>query len=466
MDYLTNPDTAMKKVIFTILVVFFSFCSFSQNTFMKWFDNFETDTWADQVIVLDDGYVITGICLKDGTNQMFMIKSNLTGGMLWLKYLDYGITERGNWSASAKDTENNFYVAFENSATTNLIKVSSQGVVLWSVKYNDVVHQIKYLDNGELLLAVADDNSVSIYRVDPASGQMIVKSEAITSTSPLMTTAMSLLSDNTIVLSVSKNEWGFPQASSLYYMPFTFGTIYHSQLQYSESIVHRSSSVVNDQLISVGHIGQYAITDNRSYLSRYTSSGDVEFAQLITYPAHMARLITHIINNQGQVIALGEYDDGSAIPGKVLLRCMSTDGDNLWTSLLTMNETASGYDLELANDGGYVATGYTSLNNKYIPMLIKTSSAGQVQTLGITKVDHQNTVTVYPNPGLEQVIFEYDANTTGTIQITDITGQLCAELNITGQRTTFNSTTLKPGVYLYTFKNSETITTGKLLIKH
>ncbi len=82
----------MKKVIFTILVVFYSLISFSQNTFMKSYNEFETDTWADQVIVLDDGYVIAGICSKDGTNQLFMIKTNLTGDKLWLKYLDYGIT--------------------------------------------------------------------------------------------------------------------------------------------------------------------------------------------------------------------------------------------------------------------------------------------------------------------------------------------------------------------------------------
>ncbi len=216
-----------------------------------------------------------------------------------------------------------------------------------------------------------------------------------------MTTAMSLLSDNTIVLSVSNNEWGFPQASTLYSMPFIFDKIYHSQLQYTESIVHRSCSVIDDELISVGHIAQYAITDNRSYLSKYISSGKVEFAQLITYPTYIARLIAQIVNNQGQIVALGEYADGTSIPEKVLLRCMSTEGDSIWNSILTMDESASGYDLELANDGDYVVTGYTSIGNKYIPNLIKINSAGQLQTLGTTQLDPENTVTVYPNPALE-----------------------------------------------------------------
>lgn len=455
----------MKRLFFTILVVFCSLGSFAQNTFMRMYNDFETDAWTDQVLVLTDGYVISGVCIKDNIYQLFLIKTNLNGDKQWIKYYDYGITEPGTLSASDKDAADNMYFAFENSPSANLIKISPTGDVLWAVNFDGDIHQVQYLANNELLIASAFSNSINLKRVDPSSGALIVESVNITGTTPLMVTTMSLLSDDTIVLSVSTSDMGNPTSvSTLYNIPFTFDTVYSSQMQYTETIVHRAASVVNDEVISVGHIAQYATTDNRSYISGYTTSGDVEFARLITYPARQARLFKQVLNNQNQIIALGKYSTNDD-PGKVLLRGMNINGDSLWTSLLLMNEPTVGYDLELANDGGYVVTGRTFIDQKDVPVLIKTNTSGQMQPLGSKDIDHDNYITVYPNPATEQVVFEYPESTGGNIMITDITGHLCTVLKITGLRTIFNTTLLKPGLYFYTIKTSNSLSTGKVLIK-
>lgn len=145
---------------------------------------------------------------------------------------------------------------------------------------------------------------------------------------------------------------------------------------------------------------------------------------------------------------------------------MSQDGDSIWTSLLTMNETAKGFDLQLADDGGYIVTGRTFADGKDMPFLIKTNASGMLQPLASKKINQPDDIVVFPNPASDKVIFEFNDNTYGSIIITDLSGHKCADFEVSGLRAVFNTTQLEPGVYFFTLKTSSSISTGKLLINH
>ncbi len=72
---------------------------------------------------------------------------------------------------------------------------------------------------------------------------------------------------------------------------------------------------------------------------------------------------------------------------------------------------------------------------------------------------------VYPSPARDYVIFEqHTAGKNGTITINDITGRSIAAFQLSGEKTKWEISGLKPGVYLYRLQTAKGSAGGKLII--
>jgi len=72
---------------------------------------------------------------------------------------------------------------------------------------------------------------------------------------------------------------------------------------------------------------------------------------------------------------------------------------------------------------------------------------------------------VYPNPAGNFVVFEMqNANIQGSIVISDITGRPVASFPLTGEKTVWQTTGIKPGVYLYRLQTGQGSACGKLMV--
>ncbi len=72
---------------------------------------------------------------------------------------------------------------------------------------------------------------------------------------------------------------------------------------------------------------------------------------------------------------------------------------------------------------------------------------------------------VYPNPAREFVVFELNkASRTGTIVIYNSTGTETARLQTTGNRTTWHTGNIKPGLFFYRVETEEKVLSGKIVI--
>lgn len=75
-----------------------------------------------------------------------------------------------------------------------------------------------------------------------------------------------------------------------------------------------------------------------------------------------------------------------------------------------------------------------------------------------------NIPRVYPNPSKDNVIFESQHITTGVISILDIYGREIAKVPVTGEKTVWDTRSIKPGMYLYHIYDGKNIASGKLMI--
>lgn len=83
----------------------------------------------------------------------------------------------------------------------------------------------------------------------------------------------------------------------------------------------------------------------------------------------------------------------------------------------------------------------------------------------VNQEEIKNPLLVYPSPAIDYVIFETVSNIQGAvITITDITGRPIVTLQLTGEKTVWQTAGVKPGVYLYRIRTSEGQSSGKLLI--
>jgi hypothetical protein len=157
---------------------------------------------------------------------------------------------------------------------------------------------------------------------------------------------------------------------------------------------------------------------------------------------------------------------------------INASGDLLWQKCFGGLGDESLWNGVIDNgDGSYViASTLTGINSgdmtcvttpspNYDIWLIQLRDTTVVSANHLPKPEYA--VEVYPNPAGDFVIFELqNANIQATINITDLTGRPFASFPLTGEKTVWDTSGVKPGFYLFRIGNGIAWETGKLLISH
>ncbi|HLN52379.1 MAG TPA: T9SS type A sorting domain-containing protein [Lentimicrobium sp.] len=451
----------------TILCTLWLILSVAKTNGQTFFKSFEGVIEADQnkVFVQNDGFIITGFGFIQDKYQLYVMKVNLTGEIVWTKYHEITGYSGENYRcySSAIDPEGNMYLGLLYS----LIKLTPEGEIAYHNISEATYFDLLWHESGELIASAQwQPSSHRIFRIDPSNCTIIEQSTSIQGTN-LIGTSLAIDDENNIVLSLSEGfDYTAPAASNLYvFQNLNLQSFDVIPLQYEESVVHRTTIWSDGSYVAVGHEGQYATTDNVSYLTRFQKDGSVSQENAATFPYRFARLYKYVFNNQGNVVALGEVQKNSESNKQILLHCMSNEGDSIWTTFYGTSDITKPYDIRMAPDGGYVIAGTTDFNNTQVPCIIKTNSVGQLTPLGLEQKPVFEMVNVYPNPANGILTFEAHGIDAGTIIISNVIGQKCLETKLNGIKTIVPTGDLKPGLYIYLIRTDKFTKTGKIQVQ-
>lgn len=85
------------------------------------------------------------------------------------------------------------------------------------------------------------------------------------------------------------------------------------------------------------------------------------------------------------------------------------------------------------------------------------------KTVGVNNISNQIKASVFPNPATETLTIQLQQPTRAQITVYDYTGKLVDTFAISEASNHLNISTLKPGIYLYVIKSTNTSTSGKFI---
>jgi len=298
----------------------------------------------------DSAYMICGSHYDslEGASDSYLFKLDASGDSVWYQPVDAGLNDRG---ISHFTTNDGGYVIggyFNTNAAVFLLKTDSLGSIEWQQQYEDSTYLYGldqtpdggYIISGEILRA-AGDWDLFLTKTDSAGNEQWTK----------------------------------------YY-----GDNYD---QYRGTVV----STLDTGYVIVGYT-VLASGDRYGYIIKCDSSGTVLWEKTYGFPNYWSLFKFVRQLPDGSYIVAGGLNDSnySPPPPRVWLLKLSSLGDTLWTKTYTYYAgTTHTYveDLIIANDGGYVMTGYiinNSLPAKNDLWMLKTDAEGNtcnIDTLSI-----------------------------------------------------------------------------------
>jgi len=145
-------------------------------------------------------------------------------------------------------------------------------------------------------------------------------------------------------------------------------------------------------------------------------------------------------------------------------KCFGGLGDeSLWNGVIDNGDGSYVIASTLTGINSGDMTCVTTPSPNYDIWLIQLRDTTVVSANHLPKPEYA--VEVYPNPAGDFVIFELqNANIQATINITDLTGRLVTSFPLNGEKTVWQTTGIKPGVYLYRLKTGQGSACGKLMV--
>ncbi len=454
----------MKKICFTLLILFTLAGVSAQETFEKVYKYYDGNARINSVLELTDGYLLAGT-YNTGEYGIFLIKTNQYGDSLWTKKLNVPVTGFSK-VLSVVDYQNNIYLT-TTQGTNDIIKVSPEGAVLWAkeVSASSDIYSLRIAPDNNLLIAYNQSNMTYLLKLDREGNQVWI-SEEILNPAPegQIPTALNALGNGNILLAVS-NNLQIPANSSLYYYSATGQIISTSNLQASEPMMMNDIYLSGKKIISLATPANLAANNNRLFIIEHSPTGIVANESKRTFDYYDIDVIKFFANSSVNLITLATAKETESSPEQIMLYASNVAGDSLWTKLLGGPGKTIAYDIQPDSDGGYLISASIDDNGTARPYFIKTDAAGNYSHLGIETSREQLPVSVYPNPATSVVVFQTPENIKGSIVISDLQGRECKIAEINGSRTEVETGNMLPGMYIYTIKSGNSIRTGKISVK-
>jgi hypothetical protein len=351
----------MRGVVFISCLVLFTFCGYSQNTFLGYLNNTEQEN-GSTVFVEDDTTYLICSSIGFGVGGMALTKTDKFGAIIWRKEYSSGIV---SGAPSITKSVNNSYLLVGSSQPVGIlaINVSSTGAINWSKRYeylwNGGQHFMDVIEvsNGGYLIAASSPLArPTVIRIDQFGG---------------------LLWGNLLTGATSSSSQGINHQCSVIETStgdFLIGTV--------------------TGLIASGQ-NNYSGT-----LFKVNPSGNIEWVNNIG--GSNADAMTEVVEAlDGNYVLLGQTESYGSGAYDVILSKFAKNGDLIWSKTYGVgNDQIASSMVQLGNGDLIIAgaTGNLFTSSGYYGMVMKVNSSGNFQWANkIANAMYVNDITISPD---------------------------------------------------------------------
>jgi Secretion system C-terminal sorting domain len=502
----------MKKILIIFFILLFSNGSFSQPTvrFKRLYDlppHFASESQG--IAPTDFGYIISGITIDTAGgisyNQLTIMAVDTLGDSLWVKNygnpnFQYAHDYSPKWMIKKG---NNLFLACPvlkpgSIWSSVLLKFNMSGDTVWQKEYTSIdpyliVDGINSTpDLGFILTGWTYDGtnqSLLLLKTDSLGNELWRKKLNATSLSIHGKRVVFDPTTNKYIIVGSYYPSATSESESLVIITDSLGNKL-SQFSYNsinggslENIIQSS----DNNFIACGKdytglmIGSWP--KMRAQIVKFDINGTLIWSKKYGVPSIINYFNSVIQLSNNELVFAGQYDTiynyGLGLDTDFIIQKTTALGDSIWAkqiSIQGMNYQDNFTDMDIANDGGYVLTGFFPVGpspQKYC--LVKLDSFGceiaGCQLVGITEPTPLDIAfEIYPNPTANQLTLEFQLTTiTNTsIEIKNTLGQTMKTIDtknlVIGKNTmNININEFAAGIYFLQLKAGNTLYTKKII---
>ncbi len=483
-------------------MIFFTQISSAQITFQKIFGGTGSDFGTDVQLTNDGGYIITGLIENNfvaGNSDAFLLKTDANGDTLWTK--TYGGASSDGGRAVQQTSDSGYIITGFSESFNNiyLLKTNSTGNLLWTKTFGGAG-----TPEGESVIQTTDGgyfisgggNALNLIKTDSNGDTLWTK--AYGGTGPCRAYAVQQTNDGGYI--VSGYAQGLITGTDYYLLKLnavgdslwtrTYGGM-SSERAYSVKQTSDGGYIIAGLTFSFG-----AGVDDL-YLVRTDTTGNVLWSRVYGGVGDDFAYSVEQTVDGGFIIA-GRTASFGAGNGDAYLLKTDSNGTLMWSKTYGGTSTDGGRSVQQTADGGYIITGFSSVNTDIDIYLIKTDangnsgcnqgnpatiadtaatitgstgfsfSSGSLVTSTATLTSNGFPITplclntsvneiataislhVYPNPFTNEFIIS-GTKENGEVTLYDVTGkEIIRQKTIDGE-TKFKTNVLQPGYYLLNY---------------
>ena len=450
-------------------------------TFERTYGGAEIDGGFSVQQTLDGGYIIAGCSGGLTDYDVYLIKTDSLGNVLWEKTFGDSLAD---WSYSVQQTVDDGYiiVGWTESfgvglSDVYLIKTDSSGNLVWDKTYGDSLRDygrsVRQTTDGGYIIAGDKGRDIYLVKTDSAGGVLWET-----------TCGPGLIDQGSSVQQTL--DGGYVVAGVTYSFP-TWGDVCLIKTDSLGNTVWEAShgGSINDAGYSVQQSldGGYIIVGVTEsfgegffdiYLVKIDSLGNVLWDT--TYGGSeddRGRSVQQTVDD-GYIIAGWTRSFGAGLNDVYLIKTDSL-GNILWDRTYGGSSGENGYSVQQTSDGGYVITGLTfSFGSGGDVYLIKTDENGLVgvqESNGRLQIEGYRLMQNLPNPFSRSTVISYSLplTCTVTLKVYDLTGKLVDTLVDRRQepgvyKLRWKAAKKPNGVYFYRLQAEDFTDTKKMLL--
>ncbi len=394
-----NTTTSYFKRIRNTLLYCLAFLLpfFSQVHAQGWQQSFGSDNPEEAYALLEDvdgGFLLVGTGIApdgDLDQDIFLIKLDIDGTLVWTKYFDNGGQQLPR--AIARLADDNLIIVGSitdqaNNRDVQLLKVDARGNQIWSRNYggdiSESANDVATLADGGFVIVGENDAGTDI-----ESDILVVRFDALGNARWQKTfgtdrsdvgNAITVLGDGLAIVGDSKNEAGFDNDIVVYDLDASGDIIWERRL--SNNFLEEGRAITATQDGGIVIAGQ--INDQPdAFAAKFDAAGNLRWSRTIGSNdfEEIANAITELPD--GSLVLAGIAVEMVGINADFYLAKLGSGGDIIWERKLGRTDY-----LDEANavvntlDGGFALAGYNApgLSFENDIVLVKTDALGNTFT--------------------------------------------------------------------------------------
>ena len=457
----------MKKTLLFLIIISFTTSLSSQITFEKWFGNEDWDIGYSVEQTADDGYIIGGLTTINDTSKIYLLKTNQYGDTTWTKHYPNAILEEDIQYVAHQTPDGGYIVGATYCSADNdtidffLIKTDEVGNISWQNQYentgNDIGMDLINTEDGGFIICGMSLNFMQILKLDQNGN--IVWNRVYNELGFAFAVSIIEIDDGYVVA----GHKDINEESYFSIMKIDFDNTITWQQTYSITASH----ILNTSICQTQDDGFVLVSINNEYqgcVIKTNHQGDTLWTKNYdNYDYNIFRSV--VCDNNGDYVITGEIIDIDSDCSDLCIVKISPNGEIIFIQIFDVADAEEeGYCIANTNDGGYIVTGLTIVDDCAKLYLIKVNSDGNVAQ--ITKNSNEQKIIIYPNPASNfiNIVFNDYQNEQIDIEIIDITGKIISQQTITQNIYNYDITTYKSGIYFIKIQYKNELQIKKLIV--